>query len=185
MRLVDADKLKKWILEFHPADAYWAISMLENAPTIDAEPIVHAHWIDKYGKKYANQLYECSACKETALYKTETDELGKEHLVQVLSAVCPHCGAKMTTITEIKLAREEKTYLKRYLYDKLMDLYEYHKDLRPRKHDSLNTLMLLYFYWGDRYNDDYIPEKNETDNISIYLTQKFEEFMSTPESIRY
>ena len=96
MRPIDADKLKEWIMEFHPTDAYWAIPMLENAPTLDMEPVTHAHWVDKYGEKYANHLYECSACKGEALYKTETDELGREHLVQVLSATCPHCRAKMT-----------------------------------------------------------------------------------------
>lgn len=52
-------------------------------------------WIDRYGGKYANPLYECSECKEAALYKSEYDMLFREGFVQVLSNACPHCGAKM------------------------------------------------------------------------------------------
>ena len=54
-----------------------------------------AKWVDRYGGKYVNPLYICSKCKEKALYKFEVDELGKEYEVQVLSNICPHCGADM------------------------------------------------------------------------------------------
>lgn len=64
-------------------------------PAVEAEPVRHGRWIDRYGGKYANHLYECSECKETALYKVEVDVLGKENIVQALSAACPHCRAKM------------------------------------------------------------------------------------------
>lgn len=51
MRLIDADKLKEWIQEFHPTEAYWAISALNNAPTIEAEPVVRCkdciYWQDR------------------------------------------------------------------------------------------------------------------------------------------
>ena len=71
----------------------------EDAPAVDAVEVVHGRWIDRYGGKYANPLYECSACKNsiipTAVYKIEVDELGHEHIVQALTNYCPNCGAKM------------------------------------------------------------------------------------------
>ena len=56
-------------------------------------------WVDRYGGKYANPLYECSKCKETiiptTIYKIEVDLLGHEHIVQALTDYCPNCGADM------------------------------------------------------------------------------------------
>lgn len=77
MRLIDAEKLEEWIQEFHPADAYWAISMLKNAPTIDAELVVHAH----YYKNSALTLFPiCSNC----------------HMINAANHnYCENCGAKM------------------------------------------------------------------------------------------
>lgn len=73
-------------------------SVLEYAeylPTIEAEPVVHAHWEDEYGGKYANPHYRCSACKEKALYKMEQDLLLSWHEVQALTPICHKCGAHM------------------------------------------------------------------------------------------
>lgn len=107
MRLIDADALKKLVKAFrndapqssvrkYVCDVILSMLGDENqTPTIEAEPVVHAKWVDRYGGKYANRLYECSACKGKALYKVILDELGKECIVQVLSAACPHCRAKM------------------------------------------------------------------------------------------
>lgn len=90
-------------------------------------------------------------------------------------------------MTEIKLTREEKRELKEYLYSVLMDKYEYHYDLYPCKRDGLNSLMSKYFYWGDRYNDGYIPEENCVNDhkSSAYLVQEFKKFMEIPISVRY
>ena len=58
--------------------------IIETEPTIDAVPIVHAHWIaerDPYGKV---QAYHCSACYEKTGYYTYE-----------ASAYCPRCGTKM------------------------------------------------------------------------------------------
>lgn len=88
---------------------------------------------------------------------------------------------------EIKLTREEKRELKEYLYSNLMDKAEYHYDLYPYKRDSLNTLMSKFFYWGDKYNDEYISEEkyvNES-RLSAYLVQEFKKFMEIPISVRY
>lgn len=88
---------------------------------------------------------------------------------------------------DIKLTREEKRELKEYLYADLVTKSEYHYDLYPCKKDSLNKLMQKYFYWGDEYNDGYIPEVDfEEDNrMAIYLAQEFKKLMAIPISIRY
>lgn len=90
-------------------------------------------------------------------------------------------------MTEIKLTREEKDELKEYLYSDLMTKCEYHDDLYPSKRDSFNKLMGKYFYWGDEYNDGYIPEERyvNENKLFAYLVQEFKKFMSIPISIRY
>ena len=52
-------------------------------------------WIDRYNGKYANAIYECSICKEKALWKVGINELGSPKITQSLSPFCPNCGAKM------------------------------------------------------------------------------------------
>lgn len=61
----------------------------------DVKPVKHGRWVDRYGGKYANPLYECSECKEAALKKTNLTALDNWITAQVLSAYCPHCGADM------------------------------------------------------------------------------------------
>lgn len=90
-------------------------------------------------------------------------------------------------MAEIKLTREEKRELKEYLYDSLMTKAEYHYDLEPNKRESLDSLMEKYFYWGDEYNDGYIPQEDydKDDRLAMYLVQEFKKFMEIPVSIRY
>lgn len=78
---------------------------------------------------------------------------------------------------EIKLTREEKRELKKDLYETLNMMSEYHDDLRPKKRDSLDTLVESYCYWADKYNDGYMPEVEDTDNkLSMYLVQEFKKY---------
>ncbi|MEG1564849.1 MAG: hypothetical protein RR365_14170 [Bacteroides sp.] len=81
MRLIDADALKELAYESDDFDYQQVIDWddIEDAPTIDAVPVVHAHII---GTGY--NLY-CSNCKESA-------DIGNDY--------CPHCGAKMDTEEE-------------------------------------------------------------------------------------
>lgn len=96
MRLIDADAIKEELYDdFYTYEASQLEDYLKRFPTIEAEPVRHGRWIDRYGGKYANHLYECSECKGTALYKYEVDVLDNGHFVQALSAACPHCRAKM------------------------------------------------------------------------------------------
>ena len=57
--------------------------------------VEQGEWVDRYGNKYDNHLYECSLCKKEALWDTVADELLSPKTIQVLSDYCPHCGAKM------------------------------------------------------------------------------------------
>ena len=90
-------------------------------------------------------------------------------------------------MAEIKLTKEEKRELKAYLYSDLDMKSEYHANLMPNKRESLDSLMEKYFYWGDEYNDDYIPEEMyvDEDRLSAYLVQEFKKFMEIPISVRY
>lgn len=87
MRLIDADKLKASIEE---KDRYnlggenriIVCGMLDDAPTIDAEPIIHAYWIEK-----KNRII-CSNCGREVLYNSD-------YLPQT-THFCYNCGAKMS-----------------------------------------------------------------------------------------
>ena len=72
---------------------------------VEYEPVRHGRWVDRYGNKYANHLYECSECKEKALYRFEVDGLVRETVVQDLSDFCPNCGAKMDAMTFEEVSR--------------------------------------------------------------------------------
>lgn len=96
-RLIDANAfLKHWNKEYrHRFSCDIFKVALANFPATEAKPIIHAHWEDMYGGKYANPRYRCSACKEKALWKNVQDELLSWHEVQALTPYCPHCGAEM------------------------------------------------------------------------------------------
>lgn len=72
----------------HKAAKNWN-GRAENAPTIDAVPVVHGTWID-LRKDDADFEIECSACGETL-------GLGDERQTpsEVGLNYCPNCGAKM------------------------------------------------------------------------------------------
>ena len=82
-------------------------------------------------------------------------------------------------MTEIKLTITEEIKLKEQLYADLNTKSEYHPDLEPDKTDDLNTLIEKYCYWGDEYNDGYIPEANydKNDRLAMYLVQEFNKYM--------
>lgn len=93
MRLIDADALKASIEE---KDRYnlggqgriVVCGMLDDAPTIDAEPVRHGRWLShvEYCKLHnylpsgASVPFWCSECESSAKEKT---------------LHCSHCGAKM------------------------------------------------------------------------------------------
>lgn len=85
MRLIDADKLKQ---ELEVNGLGYQYYMLDNAPTVDAEPVRHGKFVGTEYDGYADGYpvyyeWECSQCgcvfeDEEPTYK-----------------YCPNCGAKM------------------------------------------------------------------------------------------
>ncbi len=89
VRLIDANALKPEMEILYAADMYLVLSIIDNAPTIEAEPIRHGWWIPTEYDSYAGSdpvwdKYECSEC-------------GREHIGEedTLTAFCPDCGARM------------------------------------------------------------------------------------------
>lgn len=104
MRLIDADALKKEMLETYEyeyptasgAFDEFAIrivpNIISNAPTVDAEPVRHGHWVRI--KYVEGDWMRCSACEENIWTTGEFAGLGS------LERFCPHCGAKMDEVSE-------------------------------------------------------------------------------------
>lgn len=88
MRLIDAEEFQKFI-EKQDESADYTIyhfgEWLEQQPTIEAKPVVHAHWIEQIID--GGQELMCSNCGEYALMN---DEFYSE-----FSKYCPYCGAQM------------------------------------------------------------------------------------------
>lgn len=93
MELIDRKALKNALIplwncrsdsEFANKDVWREI---ENAPTIDAVPVVHGEWKIGDGK-----LYHCSICGKTAPYDVGADVIEYWRDLNY----CPNCGAKMT-----------------------------------------------------------------------------------------
>ena len=90
-RLIDAKKLKRAIMDMESPYSTFFIPdwvrvfvnrVIDKAPTVDAEPVRHGHWIEK-GAGF-NWHFECSACGWEDGYPFN-DRM----------KYCPNCGAKM------------------------------------------------------------------------------------------
>ena len=91
MRLIDADvaikNLKEWLNQtgIIPKDTsyYWELlGCIEDAPTVDVKPVIHAHWVDANDfVNIGNGIHtECSHCHTWSKDKTN---------------YCRFCGAIM------------------------------------------------------------------------------------------
>lgn len=103
MRIIDADAFGKILDKLKQKEEYYAdqfdkkaairaeclkevIEKLNKAPTIEAKPVVHAHWVnynDMFPRQYSN-CYGFALSFDTDNYKKEIE-----------SDFCPHCGAQM------------------------------------------------------------------------------------------
>ena len=83
MRLIDSDALKRELKVCGIIDHYGTqvLIKIDNTPTIDAAPVVHARWI--YRK---NGWAECSECHHDFRDVYDLDNA---------DYYCRHCGAKM------------------------------------------------------------------------------------------
>lgn len=100
MRLIDADDLIKAfealdLMNGQYAESFSnmagnrsmeiesAINYIENAKTIDAKPIVHAHWIEQ-----EHEIFKCSNCGNYLDFKGINAGRGGANY-------CPNCGCRM------------------------------------------------------------------------------------------
>ena len=97
VRLIEANALKKtlemWanVPDYNEAERHIiraAIVAVEDCPTIDAAPVVHARWIPV---DVDNAYFICSLCKD------KTTKWRIAFPMEILNSFnyCPHCGAKM------------------------------------------------------------------------------------------
>lgn len=95
MRIIDAEALehsiKSWYCDSERCNNYDgvmcrachiddALSEIDSAPTVDAEPVRHGRWVQHKGG-YSDH-YECTVC-------------GKGIVLTAKFRYCPNCGAKM------------------------------------------------------------------------------------------
>ena len=117
MRLIDADALKEYIDCGHsrpPTELCFSeidvIRMLDKQPTVDAEPVRHAHWewcetwLDEspdYPCELLEEGWACSACGVYLMQYLKSHFHDIESYAECISDKmptierCPHCGAKM------------------------------------------------------------------------------------------
>lgn len=90
MRLIDADALPEYI--HYILSAKEVVKAVENAPTIDAEPVKRGRWIGK-----DEDAWVCSFCgmKNCFAYVGHT----------LQDKYCPNCGAKMEEDNEANRRR--------------------------------------------------------------------------------
>lgn len=91
MRLIDADALKKnnWRLlhcDFPHLSEMTLEELIDEAPTIDAVPARHGHWI----VNPKTQEGYCSECKSDMPVMMDD-----WHYKNLATEYCPSCGAKM------------------------------------------------------------------------------------------
>lgn len=92
-RLIEAEALYKKVLESHVTniDGYSYINhnrvlkMIDNEPTVEAKPVVHAYWVI-FGKDGTDTDYGCTNCGYT--FTTSGSYPQSVHY-------CPYCGAQM------------------------------------------------------------------------------------------
>ena len=92
MRLIDAEALENKLVKtmrYVPKNAVLDVAcMVNRAPTVEAKPIVHAHWISEDEAEELGHFewsYCCSNCKEIFWDCTESFAF----------SYCPCCGATM------------------------------------------------------------------------------------------
>lgn len=113
MRLIDADalgigKAKREVFEVPEYADGWnsAIDIIENAPTIEAKPVVHSYWHHMAsGYNGMEDPFMCDNC----CYTMEAENIMENH-----NALrhCSSCGARMdyvdTTCGKIKIREEDE-----------------------------------------------------------------------------
>ena len=100
MRLIDAEKLaevlNRYLAQLRNSGISVGLRMgintcltfLNNANTIEAEPVLHGRWEDSTDEWLGTDVYTCSKCRESYVLVEGTPEENLWHY-------CPNCGADM------------------------------------------------------------------------------------------
>lgn len=111
-RYIDADEFAKHIKSgtpviFDNTTTNEIIFALDTEPRVDAEPVVHAHWVlNPNGMDYGISAWTCSRCggrNDMIPPFIPTNKGGyvpKNPNIFAGSNYCPHCGAKMDEVSE-------------------------------------------------------------------------------------
>lgn len=91
MDLIDRQQIVQeawWLYDDQVGDYYGQVIDLDvvlDAPTVDAQPVVHGRWIESVIERTMGALngYKCSVCGHEKIGRT------------CLYNYCPECGAKM------------------------------------------------------------------------------------------
>lgn len=89
MRLIDANAIVERFSHYGwggETDGEIVLEAVEDAPTVEAAPVVHGRWVDM------GDFCQCSACKSVKLKEIDT-YYGKAAWIK--TPYCPRCGAKM------------------------------------------------------------------------------------------
>ena len=95
-RLIDAFDL--WSKTFICDEVAEVRKFIVNAPTVDAEEIVHGEWLDGYAVHNGKEVYQsidCSVCEEVFKIESHDREYWKTRFKS-----CPFCGALMDEVDE-------------------------------------------------------------------------------------
>lgn len=108
MRLIDAEALKETIgkYEFNaPNEKYkqggecvlnfYMPKIIDDAPTVDAAPVRHGKWINKWSDNYDGYCNKCSLCGEYDALSRDDYEFRGGKIRDNNSNYCPNCGAIM------------------------------------------------------------------------------------------
>ena len=100
MRLKDADTLIETICHdctYRCNEYCREIKHIINAPTVDAVPVIHGHWIQcdcGVVNNLAGRICVCSVCGHD-IFTNGIDNTGKALVATVNNPYCRWCGAKM------------------------------------------------------------------------------------------
>ena len=101
MRLIDADAVRddfantvylECANDKDNSRANRIIGAFDDLPTIDAEPVRHGRWIERYSPGGV-RLCECSVCGTSAI--SQIDDTWGYVIDYYETDFCPNCGAKM------------------------------------------------------------------------------------------
>ena len=71
------------------------VAIINQFPTVDAVEVMHGRWIDIYDGIYANPIYKCSVCGNSAPIEERYPVIGRMYTDWSFTNYCPNCGADM------------------------------------------------------------------------------------------